>query len=90
MKVRKKYSIEKNERLLSIEGMELASFRRRLTALIIDITTCFISVERSLAYGASVFELGIGFFQFFKDTNSRMSQDFLAETIVIREKKKIK
>lgn len=43
------------------------------------------SIERSLGYGASVFELGFGFLQYFYHPNCRTSQDCLAETIVVRD-----
>ena len=41
------------------------------------------SIERGLGYGAAVLELGLGFLQFFWDTNRQCAQDRLAETIVI-------
>ena len=45
------------------------------------------SIERGLGYGAAVLELGLGFLQFFWDTNRKCAQDRLAETIVIDVRK---
>jgi len=45
------------------------------------------SVERALGYGAAVLEAGLGFVQVFWDRNRMCSQDRLAETIVVDERK---
>jgi uncharacterized RDD family membrane protein YckC len=57
----------------------------RVISLVNEKITLWNSIERSLGYGASIFELGIGFFQYFFHPNCRTSHDCLAETIVIRE-----
>jgi uncharacterized RDD family membrane protein YckC len=57
-------------RVLSLSGEQLG------------LWTCF---ERALGYGASIFELGIGFLQYFFHPNRRTAQDCLAETIVVLE-----
>ena len=46
------------------------------------------SIERSLGYGASILEGGFGFFQFFLHPNRQTVHDRIAETIVIRDRKK--
>jgi uncharacterized RDD family membrane protein YckC len=46
------------------------------------------SFERALGYGAAVLEGGLGFLQFFWDTNRMCAQDRLAETIVVDTRKK--
>lgn len=45
------------------------------------------SVECALGYGASLLELGFGFFQYFIHPNKRTLHDRIGETIVVREKK---
>ncbi|NOZ75069.1 MAG: RDD family protein [FCB group bacterium] len=57
----------------------------RVVSLADEKITLWNSLERSLGYGASAIELGMGFFQYFFDSNGRTSQDYLAETIVICE-----
>lgn len=44
------------------------------------------AVERALGYGASVLELGSGFFQYFIHPNRRCVHDRIAETIVVKER----
>ncbi|MBN1396580.1 MAG: RDD family protein [Bacteroidetes bacterium] len=46
------------------------------------------SIERALGYGYSTLEFFFGFIQFFLYPNRRTLHDRIAETIVIREKKK--
>ncbi|HEX4038467.1 MAG TPA: RDD family protein [Acidobacteriaceae bacterium] len=46
------------------------------------------SIERGLGYGAAVLEAGLGFLQFFWDSNRMCAQDRLAETIVIDTRRK--
>lgn len=53
-----------------------------LTGKKLGLWTCF---ERALGYGASFFELGLGFLQYFSHPNRRTAQDCLAETIVVLE-----
>lgn len=57
----------------------------RVISLVNEKITLWDSIERSLGYVTSIFELGIGFFQYFFHPNCRTTQDCLAETIVIRE-----
>jgi uncharacterized RDD family membrane protein YckC len=45
-------------------------------------------IERGLGYGASVLEGGLGFAQFFWDSNRMCAQDRLAETIVVDVRKR--
>lgn len=47
-------------------------------------------VERALGYTASLLELGLGFLQIFWNPNRMCLHDRIAETIVIREKKREK
>lgn len=42
------------------------------------------SIERALGYGASALEGGLGFFQYFLNSNHQCAHDRLAETIVVR------
>jgi len=46
------------------------------------------SFERAFGYGAAILEGGLGFLQFFWDTNRMCAQDRLAETIVVDTRKK--
>jgi len=46
------------------------------------------SIERSLGYYASSLEFGFGFLQYFIDYNRRTVHDRIAETIVVKIKKK--
>lgn len=48
------------------------------------------AIERSLGYYASSLEFGFGFLQYFIDYNRRTVHDRIAETIVIRVKKRKK
>jgi uncharacterized RDD family membrane protein YckC len=57
--------------------------RIRIASLTHDHLTFWQCVERSMAYGFSVLELGFGFFQFFINPNRRTVHDRVAETVVI-------
>jgi uncharacterized RDD family membrane protein YckC len=46
------------------------------------------AVERALGYGASTIELGLGFLQAKWNTNRIATHDRIAETIVVRERRK--
>jgi uncharacterized RDD family membrane protein YckC len=46
------------------------------------------SIERAFGYGFSLMEFGFGFIQYFIYPNRRTLHDRIAETIVIRERKK--
>jgi uncharacterized RDD family membrane protein YckC len=46
------------------------------------------SIERALGYGASALEFGFGFVQYFIHPNRRTVHDRMAETIVIRERRR--
>jgi uncharacterized RDD family membrane protein YckC len=46
------------------------------------------SIERALGYGASALEFGFGFVQYFIHPNRRTVHDRMAETIVIRDKRR--
>jgi uncharacterized RDD family membrane protein YckC len=50
--------------------------------------TLWHSIERSLGYYASSLEFGFGFLQYFIDYNRRTVHDRIAETIVIKVKRK--
>ena len=50
--------------------------------------TLWHSIERSLGYYASSLEFGFGFLQYFIDYNRRTVHDRIAETIVIKVKKR--
>ncbi len=43
------------------------------------------SIERALGYGASALELGLGFLQYFWNSDRRTVHDRIAETIVVSE-----
>jgi uncharacterized RDD family membrane protein YckC len=47
------------------------------------------SIERALGYGASALELGFGFLQYFIHPNKQTVHDRIAETIVIKDNKKL-
>ena len=48
------------------------------------------SIERALGYGASALELGFGFVQFFIEPNRRTVHDRIAETIVVKEPRRVR
>jgi uncharacterized RDD family membrane protein YckC len=62
-------------------GKRLA--RTQVVSLTHDQPTFWQSFERALGYGASVVEIGIGFFQFFRTANRQCAHDRLAQTIVV-------
>ena len=64
----------------------------RVVSLVHSRITLWHSIERALGYGASLLELGFGFFQYFIHPNKCTVHDRIAETIVIRDfaKKQIK
>jgi len=63
------------KRLMKIRAVSLVHHRMSL----------WHSFERALGYGASLLELGFGFFQFFIEPNRRTVHDRIAETIVVKE-----
>ncbi len=62
-------------------------FKIRVVSLVHKRLNVWHSIERALGYGASVLELGFGFFQYFIHPNCRTVHDRIAETIVVRERK---
>jgi len=64
--------------------------RTRAASLTSERMGLWQSMERSLGYGASMLEGGLGFVQFFWDRNRMCAQDRLAETIVVDVRKKAK
>jgi uncharacterized RDD family membrane protein YckC len=63
-------------------------FRIRIVATNHKHLTLWHSIERSLGYYASSLEFGFGFLQYFIDYNRRTVHDRIAETIVIKVKKR--
>ena len=63
--------------------------RIRVVSLVHGRMDFWHSVERALGYGASILEGGFGFVQYFIHPNCRTVHDRIAETIVVRERKKI-
>ena len=61
--------------------------RIRVVSLVHDRITFWQSIERALGYGASFLEGGLGFVQYFTNSNRFCVHDRIAETIVVREKK---
>ncbi len=57
--------------------------RTRAVSLTSERLGAWQSAERALGYGAAVLEGGLGFLQFFWDSNRQCAQDRLAETIVV-------
>jgi uncharacterized RDD family membrane protein YckC len=57
--------------------------RIRVVALVHDRLGFWHAPERALAYGASAWEGGFGFFQYFLRPDRRTVHDCIAETIVI-------
>ena len=62
----------------------------RVVSLVKKRITLWNSIERALGYGASISELGIGFFQYFYHPKCQTAEDCLAETIVIKDTKTLK
>jgi uncharacterized RDD family membrane protein YckC len=63
-------------------------FRIRIVSTNHMRLTLWHSIERSLGYYASSLEFGFGFLQYFIDYNRRTVHDRIAETIVIKVKKR--
>jgi uncharacterized RDD family membrane protein YckC len=59
----------------------------RVVSLHHDHLSLWHCFERALGYGASVLELGFGFFQYFIHPNRQTVHDRIAETIVVDERK---
>jgi len=64
--------------------------RIRIVATNHEHLSLWHSIERSLGYYASSLEFGFGFLQYFIDYNRRTVHDRIAETIVVKIKKKEK
>ena len=62
----------------------------RIASLAHDRLSWWQCVERSMAYGFSILELGFGFFQFFIHPNRRTVHDRVAETVVVWDDRKRK
>jgi uncharacterized RDD family membrane protein YckC len=60
----------------------------RIVSLAHERISLWHCIERALGYGYSLLELCFGFIQYFIYPNRRTLHDRIAETIVIREKKK--
>lgn len=60
-------------------------FGIRVISLVHSRISLWHSVERALGYGASLLELGFGFFQYFIHPNRRTVHDRIAETIVVKD-----
>ena len=65
-------------------------FRIRVVSLTHERMTLWQSIERALGYGASMLEAGFGFFQYFLYPNHLCVHDRIAETIVVKEPKRVK
>jgi uncharacterized RDD family membrane protein YckC len=63
-------------------------FRIRIISTNHQHLTLWHSIERSLGYYASSLEFGFGFLQYFIDFNRRTVHDRIAETIVVKVKKR--
>jgi uncharacterized RDD family membrane protein YckC len=63
-------------------------FGIRVVSLTHDRMSLWHSFERALGYGASFLEFGFGFIQYFIHPNCRTVHDRIAETIVVRDRKK--
>ena len=61
--------------------------RIRIVSLAHTTIPLWQAVERALGYGASVLELGSGFFQYFTHHNHCCVHDRIAETIVVKEQR---
>ncbi len=60
----------------------------RVVSLVHHRLSLWHSIERALGYGASALELGFGFLQYFIHPNRRTVHDRIAETIVVRERRR--
>jgi uncharacterized RDD family membrane protein YckC len=60
----------------------------RVVSIVHHRTGLWHSIERALGYGASALEFGFGFAQYFIHPNRRTVHDRMAETIVIRDKRR--
>ena len=60
----------------------------RVVSLVHHKMSLWHSIERALGYGASALEFGFGFVQYFIHPNRRTVHDRMAETIVIRDKRR--
>ena len=60
--------------------------RIRIVSLAHTKITLWQAVERALGYGASLLELGSGFFQYFIHPNRCCVHDRIAETIVVKDR----
>jgi uncharacterized RDD family membrane protein YckC len=60
----------------------------RVVSLVHHKMSLWHSFERALGYGASALEFGFGFVQYFIHPNRRTVHDRMAETIVIRDKRR--
>jgi uncharacterized RDD family membrane protein YckC len=61
----------------------------RVVSLAHERMSLWHSFERALGYGASALEFGFGFIQYFIHPNRRTVHDRIAETIVVKEEKKV-
>ena len=61
----------------------------RVVSLAHERMSLWHSFERALGYGASALEFGFGFIQYFIHPNKRTVLDRIAETIVVKEEKKV-
>ncbi|MGB9233697.1 MAG: RDD family protein [Terriglobales bacterium] len=59
--------------------------RIRVVSLVRDRITFWQAMERALGYGASFLEGGLGFFQYFTNSNRCCVHDRIAETIVVKD-----
>jgi len=64
--------------------------RIRAVSLVGERMTLWQSVERALGYGASALEGGFGFVQYFIHGNHCCVHDRIAETIVVKEPRKVR
>jgi len=63
--------------------------RIRVVSLTHEHISFWHSLERALGYGASVLEGGFGFVQFFIHPNRQTVHDRIAETIVVKESRRM-
>jgi uncharacterized RDD family membrane protein YckC len=64
--------------------------RIRVRSLVSERITLWQAVERALGYGASALEGGFGFLQYFIHGNHCCVHDRIAETIVVKEPRRVK
>jgi uncharacterized RDD family membrane protein YckC len=60
----------------------------RIESLVHPRISLWQSIERALGYAASLLEFGFGYFQYFFHPNRRTVHDRIAETIVVRQRRK--